>query len=474
MSRMRRYVVAVSTVSLLSLGTAMSAASAAPAGGVKGDPQPELTPFKIGPASSAGSVAIESNGSIVAAYDIGTGHGKLVVCVLGRGGHKCSDKVTLTPPGGIATFGTPQVFTPSAAHVVVLQESCCDTNPNGDDLLYTSTDGGKTFGAPVRVGSLSVTAAALISGSIVFGSRENSSGAQVASIPASASGPPASVATATAKVATDYGVGSYKGGALIASDFDGSKYYTSYVAYAPSGRDFNASGSYHNVGSFGRERLIGISGGALLTMSQTGKQSLELRLFNGKGFGAAHVVPGLNGGGPEWFTIDQDPSGRVHVFSTSTHSPRLYHLIEVSTSNGSRWSKAADLGDAIQSTTFAAGLDSRGTGLVLGTQPAWGYPVLGTQSVTFSLKASTIKQGRSTTGSGKGSPAASGRKVELQVERSGRWYDVATAHESSSGSFKFTIKGASAGHFDYRAVVSDLAGYLQYGYSAARSLHVTS
>ena len=30
------------------------------------------------------------------------------------------------------------------------------------------------------------------------------------------------------------------------------------------------------------------------------------------------------------------------------------------------------------------------------------------------------------------------------------------------------------GTFNYRAVVSDLPGYLLFGYSAARSLHVTS
>src|SRR5271165_806001 len=119
MSRMRRFAIAVSTVSLLSFGTALTAASAAPAGGVKGDPQPELVPFKIGAASSAGSVAIESNGSIVAAYDISSS--KLAVCVLARGGHKCSRKTTIRTHGAANTlFGTPQVFAPSANHVVVL------------------------------------------------------------------------------------------------------------------------------------------------------------------------------------------------------------------------------------------------------------------------------------------------------------------------------------------------------------------
>ena len=102
MSRMRRFAIAVSTVSLLSLGTALTAALAAPAGGVKGDPQPELVPFKIGAASSSGSVAIESNGSIVTAYDISSA--KLVVCVLARGGHKCSHKTTITTHGDANTL----------------------------------------------------------------------------------------------------------------------------------------------------------------------------------------------------------------------------------------------------------------------------------------------------------------------------------------------------------------------------------
>ena len=276
MSRMRRFAIAVSTISLLSLGTALTAASAAPAGGVKGDPQPELIPFKIGAASSPGSVAIEPNGSIVTAYDISSA--KLAVCVLARGGHKCSHKTTITTHGNANTlFGTPQVFAPSANHVVVLQ------NTTEFDYLYTSTDGGASFGAPVQVGTasaLGVTAAALISGKIVFGTGDDNSGAQAESIAVSAGAPPSSIATATTKAASDYGVGSYKGGALVASDFLGTN-YTTYVAYAPSGKNFNSSASYHRVGSFSHEQLIGISGDALLTMSATGKQSLELRLFNG-------------------------------------------------------------------------------------------------------------------------------------------------------------------------------------------------
>jgi hypothetical protein len=470
---MIRSVLAVGGAGLLCLVTVLAgAASAGSAGGVKGDPQPELKPFKIGTAISAGSVAVEPNGSLVVAYDIHRdATGQTFVCVLDRGATKCSRSVRLSPLDGDTTFGVPEVFAPSAGHVVVLQDTCCDSNPAGGDLLYSSTDGGATFGAPVRVGTLDVDAAALIGSNIIF-SASYVGGAYVESIPVTASGPPASTATATAKAASDIGDGTYAGGALVASDYLSTD-YTTYVAFAPSGDNFNKSASYHNVGKFPHEQLIGISGGALLTIQTTGKQNLELRLFNGTSFGPAHVVPS-NGGGAGSYTVDQDPNGMVHVFTEDSRSAQTYHLYEVSSFSGATWSKAVDLGNAVQDGEFAAALDATGSGLVLGTGPAWGYPVLASQDVSFSLKPSKITAGQQSTGSGKGSPAAAGRKIELQLEKSGLWSTVATTHEGSGGSFRFTIKGTTAGSFDYRAVASDLPGYLQYGYSPARSLHVTS
>ncbi len=478
MVHMRRSALTISVVSLLSLFTALggAASAASAAGGVKGDPQPELKPFKIGTSNYAGgTVAMEPDGALVVARGSTSGNGKIVVCVLDRGASKCSSTATLSPLGGDDLFGVPEVFIPSANRVVVLMGACCDSNPAGSDLLFSSANGGKTFAAPVRVGTLGVSAAGLIGGNVVF-TAGGTDGAEVESVPVGASGPPSTTAVATAAEAFDVGVGSYRGGALIASDYDGTD-YTTYVAYAPSGANFDASAAYHNVGSFPHEQLIAMSGDALLTIRTTGNEAVVLRLFNGKSFGAPHVVPGTSGGGPEWFAVDQDPSGRVHVFSERAFSPVSYDLYEVSTSTGGSWSSPVDLGDADPSNTFGIALDSSGSGLVVGTgsdAPAWGYPVLATQSASFSFKSSTIKKGRTTTGSGSGSPAGKGREVELQVERAGLWYTVATTHENSAGKFSFTIKGSSAGTHEYRAVIADLAGYIQYGYSPARSLKVTS
>jgi hypothetical protein len=476
MCRVSRSVLTVLTAIVLCLSTllagAASAGSGGSGGGTKGDPQPELTPFRIGAAISTGSAAVEQNGDLVVAYDVKSGStSQTFVCVLARGATTCSQSVKLSPLDGDTLFGVPEVFAPSADDIVVLQETCCDSNPSGGDLLYTSTDGGNTFGAPVRVGSLSVDAAALVGNNIIF-SESYTGGAYVESIPVTASGPPSSTATATAKAAYDIGDGTYAGGALVASDYLSSD-YTTYVAFAPSGLSFNKSSSYHNVGTFPHEQLVGISGGALLTIQTTGKQKLELRLFNGTGFGAPHVVPS-NGGGAGSYVIDQDGNGLVHVFTDDSRSHPSYHLFEVSSFSGTTWSKPVDLGHAVQNNAFAAAVDTAGSGLVLGTSPAFGYPVLAPQDVSFSLAASKIAVGGETTGSGTGAPAEAGRQVELQVEKSGLWYTTATTTEGSGGAFSFTIQGTTAGTFDYRAVVSDLAGYQLYGYSPAQVLQVTS
>jgi hypothetical protein len=451
-------------------------AFAGPASGVKGAPQPEAKPFRISSQdSSPASIAFEPNGSLVAAYDVPAGTtGKTVVCGLSRGGRSCAFKTdlgTLSKDAEDTVYG-PHVLVPSANHVVVLSDTCCDTNTAGDTLKYSSTDGGKTFGAPVRIGNVMVGGAVLIGTQLVFIGADFPQGTQVQSIPVGATGKPASVATLSPDRG-DVGIGAYHNGVLAAYDNDG-KIFQTFVQYAPDHSDFNSAASYKKVLTINNESLLGVSGSALLTIQTNRKDTVELRLFNGKGFGAAHAVPGTSGGGPEWFGLDQPPGGGTHVFTE--RGAAGYDLIEYSTSNGIGWTKR-NLGNAIAGYSFSAGLDSRGTGLILGpgANQVTAYPVLQPQSVSLTLKSSSIRKGQSTTATGKGSPAGAGRVVILQVERSGRWYDVkgATTHEKSSGSFSFMIKPASTGKFSYRAVVSDLAGYLLFGYSNARSLKVS-
>jgi hypothetical protein len=487
-NQVRWRVLAATTVGLMCVsatlgGVAASAASAGPAKPatpIKGDPQPELKPFTIAATGAGGATAaIEPNGAMAVAYDIAGGDGKVVVCVLDRGASKCSSTVTLSPLAGDDTEDTPSayVFAPSTNHVDVLMDTCCDDAAGGDTLLFSSANGGKTFAAPVRVGGVGPGAAARVGSQLVFADGGGDvDGVDVESIPAlGASGPSDGSSNPIAATSYGVGVGSYKSGALVASDNDGAK-WTTYVSYAAAGKSFNATGSYRSVGSFPNEELVGLSGDVLLTQEVGGAEAYKVRLFNGTTFGPAHVVPGSGGGGPEWFSEDTDPRGQAHVFSDRAFSPVSYDLYLQSSWTGATWSGPLNLGNGITSDYFGSALDSLGSGVVVGTadhEPVWVHPVLGPQGVTFTLKSSVIRPGTSTVGSGKGSPLAKGRAVQLQVERSGEWYWVATAHENASGAFSFTIKGAAPGTRDYRAVASDFAGYLQYGYSPARALKVS-
>jgi hypothetical protein len=471
--RTRKTFLAAITAGLLGvtmLTGGLASASSVSSGGTKGSPQPELKPFAIGPSVGGGSVAIEPDGGLLVAYEIKAGNGKTVICLIDRAGHKCSHSTTLSPLSSDSLDGSTYAFISSANHVEVIQQACCDSNASGGDLLWTSTNGGKSFGKAVRIGSLAVDTAALVGSDILFAPGDNGSG-QLESVPIDATGPPASTATVTSGDAVNVGVTGYHGAALYAeSNFTP----TTKVMEAASGSNFDAASSYHAVASIGGQSLIAISGGALLTQQNSGSEALELRLFNGHGYGAAHQVPFTKGGGPEWFALDQDASGETHVFTETTHLPQDYNLYEQSTSGGKNWTSPVDLGNAIDDNSFAVGLDAQGSGLLLGTSPAIGYPVLAYQNVSFALSKSTVRDGRSVTGSGKVYVKAKGRGVALQVERSGRWYTIATTREKASGTFSFTIKGSAVGSHTYRAVASTLAGYVQYGYSAARTLRVTS
>jgi hypothetical protein len=375
MDRIRRIAIAITATSLLSLlGVQMSAASAATSHAAPAGPAAsagKTGPFKIGPATSDGSIATTPNGTLEIAYD---NHNTIVVCSMGLGKRSCGHITYLHPlENSDDTFGVPEIFVPSANHVVVLQETCCDGNPD-DNVLFTSTDGGKTFAAGVRVGSLGVSAATLAGSQIVYTEGDTGS-LQVQSISDSGSsvaGPPATLGS---KAAFDVAAATYKGGVLIGTDFLGKTQTTTYVYYAAKGKDFGSASSYKLVGTFANEGLLAMSGSALLTIQTKNGSSVRLRTFSGSKFGTAHSVPHTSGGGPQTFTVCQAPNGHDYVFLDRAGYD-LYDLVEQSTSTGgSKWSKPVKLGNAINSNVLTGTINDTGKGLVLGSTPAWAYPV---------------------------------------------------------------------------------------------------
>jgi hypothetical protein len=441
----------------------------ASAGGITGEPQPDAKQFTVAAKSGSGSSVVASDGSLVAAYDVGN---TIHVCRILRSARKCSSTTVLKPIDADDAFGTPQVYAPSPGTIVVLQNTCCATNPDGT-LLYTSSDFGKIFGAPVRVGTLGVDVSTMVGGNIVFTQGDDHVGLEVESTPVTATGlPQASEVVESSAAAYDVGLGHVKGGVLLGVDNSLPTSWATTVRFAASGSNPGLAASYSVVGNFPNEQLIAISGNAVLTQLGDAKSTMRLRLFNGTKFTAPSSVPGGKGGGPEWFGLDVDPSGLVHVFVESSRNG--YDVFQVTTRDDVKWSAERVLGDAISSTSFSAAIDKAGTGILFGTgAKATAYPILAPQSVSVALAPSSIVVGGKATVSGKASPKLPGRTVVLQYEKSGKWFAAVGATESASGKFSFPLTGLAAGATHYRAVVQGEPGHYLYGYSKSVTLTVT-
>lgn len=439
--------------------------------GIKGSPQPELKPFVIGTASGASDVTTDSyDGTLIIAYEVATPNtdGAIDVCVVKRGARSCESNTTLDTVDNSSLFGSPLVTVESGGTIYVAMDECCAAPYE----LFESTDGGKTFGAPVSIGPSSPPNidASETWGVTGYGVHmmwaENDAGSSFGVEVASLSSPGAGVvSTAMSDTNGDFftaGLGSYNG-EIIAAGSDSND--ITFASVAPA-----ASTVFHSIGQFAGEQLIGVNGAAMLTQQTTGNQSDVLRLFNGTGFGAAHVVPHTCCGGPNWNTVVQG-GGRTFVFTERNQDG--YDLEMQSTVSGSSWSARTNLGDAINSNTFSGSLDSIGSGAVVGTSgPATVFPVLAPQPISFKLSKRTVGTGTRVTATGVGSYPAAGRIVELQQLRHGRWHDIATTHENAHGRFKFHVTEHGAGNYIFRASATDLPGYLLYGYSSDRTLKV--
>lgn len=444
--------------------------------GVKGSPQPELKPFVIGHSDGPSYTTTDGfNSTMIVVYEVATPNtdGAIDVCVLKRGATSCESTSTLTPESGASVMDNPSVTVEPGNHVYVAMDDCC-TAP---DLLFESTDGGDTFGGPVQLGpsnapNINVSESFGVTG---FGVHmiwaEGDAGA---SFPVEFAPLPDPLVPATDQVVTAMtdpaefntaGLGSYNGGVIAAgSDFNN----VTMASFAPAG-----SMAFNTVGSFAGEDLIAASGPALVTQQANGGESLVLRLFNGTSFGPPSVVPVSGGGGPNWNAAEW-AGGRTYIFTERNQDS--YDLEMQSTTSGSSWTPRTDLGNATSSNAFSVALDDTGSGLVVGTGssgPVTAYPVLAPQAVSFTLSNHRARAGASVEATGaSGSPAAGGT-VQLERLEHGLWYVVSTTHEVSGGRFHFRISESAAGPYTFRAVVADVPGYVQYGYSSSSTLTVS-
>ncbi len=467
-----RRIALASCAAALALASLGGTALARTSSGVKGSPQPELKRFVVGTANGPSDVTTDGfNGTLIIAYVVSTPNtdGAIEVCVLKRGARSCESKTTLSTEDGSSVFDSPLVTVESGGVVYVAMEECCAA----DDLLFMSTNGGKSFGTPISIGPAD---APNINASETFGVTgfgvhmmwaEDNAGEDFNVEFASLNDPAAGqVVTAMTDPDADFftaGLGSYKGG-VIAAGSDSND--VTFASFAPAG-----STVFQTVGQFPGQQLIAVSGQALVTQLTTGSQSLVLRLFNGTSFGPAHVVPHSGGGGPNWNTASEDPAGRTFIFTERNQDS--YHLEMQSTISGSSWSGRNDMGDAIDNNEFSAALDNIGSGLVVGTSgPVTAFPVLAPQPVRFTLSKRKVGSRTRVKADGVGGSPAAGRTVRLEKLKRGIWHNIATTREKANGSFSFHITEHAAGRYTFRAYAADLPGYLQYGYSRGRTLTV--
>jgi hypothetical protein len=456
-SRARRFLTALAAIACVfaAVGGVASAGTFA----VKGSPQPELKPFVIaGTGNGPTAVALGPNKTFVIVYSV---HNQYRVCLLDRGASKCKSTVTLGVTDGSTIFGNPQIDVVGSTVRVVMDECCA-----ADNLVFTSTNGGKSFGAGLQMNSTAqqdISSAVFVGGRVVWDDGTDAIvDTDLLSNPTVAEQTSSSVVpNGSGDNELEYsGVGSYHGGVLVAASTFATVPSTT-VYFAPEGSDPGVKSSYGKVGTFTNSRFAFFEGNALFTQKTTGSTPFYVRYFTGSGFGAAHEVPDSGGGGPQWFSGGLGSNGRVYFFSSRNQDS--YDLEIESTTNGSRWSARVNHGDAVTSDFFNAGLDSLGTGIVVGSgNPIRVYPILAGQSVTVHLGASRVVVGHATTLSGTASPHLNHQLVTLERESGGLWYTVKTTHESASGKFSFSVPGTTQ---TYRVMVADEVGYYLYGYS---------
>jgi hypothetical protein len=97
-----------------------------------------------------------------------------------------------------------------------------------------------------------------------------------------------------------------------------------------------------------------------------------------------------------------------------------------------------------------------------GAKPTRAQPIMVAQQVHIQIGHNNIKQGTQVSISGQATPHLHNDQVTLQKLVGKTWTNVKTTGESTTG--KFTFKLAAYSH-EFRAMVKDVPGYFQFGYS---------
>ncbi|HEV3309938.1 MAG TPA: hypothetical protein VG815_05435 [Chloroflexota bacterium] len=456
---------------------AVVAAATAPAlasGAAKGQPQPEMYAFTVngGGGTGDGSGVTLADGTLVLA-SISPARKKVIVCMLHPGDRTCASTTYLAPyhkGTNIDTFNstTVEALTTGGKDVSIVTSDCCNIPPfSGDAVIFDSTNDGKSFSKEIAAGNISGVGAGTVADGMLIVGTYNSSSLGVQAFPFHPTSPVTSSATPNSRPDGNTALTNYKGGVLVASDDTSGN---TLVEYAASGSNFNSSGSYKKIIMVSHEDLTGISGNALMTNPGGSLTHGErLRFLTGTSFGTWHKVPEPTNGDDSYFAL-QKVGGVVHVFFINRRHG--YDVYSETTPDGVHWSPLTIYNPAVVSAWLVPVLNSIGSGVCFESDgtPLRAQPIMLPQSIKISLAHSKVKIGTKTGLKGTAYPRLKGQYVALQRLSSGSWYYVSSTSESASGTFSFTVPGAS---HTYRAKVADRPGYYQIGYSNSATLTAT-
>lgn len=302
-------------------------------------------------------VAVDASGTAHITWSQDGTPDLLRYCRVPRGASACTGALTITPPLG-DTFARPYVFLPSPGTVLLLTNRCCTS---GDDptLLYTSTDGGASFGAPVQIGTIAPSGDAILgpAGTILAVTKTTTGGTRFQAMPIA--GP---AVTDRPRIHGDEFSGSVglSGSTPIVSHDD--LHTTSFSRWTGAGSINDASTWTSGVVGAGVEgRLAGGGGGLFLqlTIGTPGNTRLAVRRFDGAAFGAPVEIAGSDS--PNEADLFEDAAGRLHsVWRRNAFSPK--RLGYATSSNGSAWSEVQDVvtEDDLFDLQAATAADGRG------------------------------------------------------------------------------------------------------------------
>lgn len=407
----------------------------------------------------------------------------VISCRLPRGVRACASTIHLPlAHSDDNVYGRTIVLLPAVNVVQVVADECCQDDPQLPITTWTSTDGGRTFGPPVSVGSLDgLSDAALDGGQLVlFADEVDGVHEQVTTTDGSAP------ATSDTVISSDTGGVKetvLRSGALLIGHenaLDGENARNTTTLELQSGP--NAAPSV--VATFPGEDLVTLTTGAgqsyLMTRINDGGATLDppvrIRHWNGTSFDAPHTLPIPGPGDDTRFSLAVDGAGRLHaVWVGSREFYRLWH--SVSTDGGATWT-ASLLGDAFSATEIYPVLGSDGSGIALelsaGAGPAVVQPILLIPHLSLSVSHRRVALGGRTTFSGHVTPAVPGNVVLIQRLTGAKWTTVGSTREKKSGAFSVVVTPKHLGKGAYRAFVSGVAGHYDIGASGSVSVTVVA